>query len=397
MKLITDSKDLTRTISQLMSKHKEMDWAVAWASTHNPIFKLLTESKNKIGKMVIGTHFYQTDPEFIEYWINDKRVRFVLATDGVFHPKVYLFGNESKWDCVIGSANFTKGAFSANDEACIHLCDTDLGSEKIFREVQSLIHDYWERSYSLTTEYIVNYRRRHAANRSALAKLEGRYGRKPRTPSQLTIAGLNWTWDEYLAEVTKKNNRQHTYLEAIRLTEAAFSLFKSKNHFSEFSKVERSEIAGFNFSQRNEVHWAIFGSMKGAGYFKQLINNNDTSVSNALDQIPSSGPIVREDWLNYVKGISGLQGINIGTATRLVTLKRPDYFVSVTSAARKNLAKQLNIPAGSFSKENYWDQVIEPIKDTPWWNSREPKDPQEGMIWRARAAMLDMILYEPRK
>lgn len=357
MKLITDSKDLTRTISQLMCKHNEMDWAVAWASTHNPIFKLLTESEKKIGKMVIGTHFYQTDPEFIEHWINDKRVRFVLATDGVFHPKVYLFGNKSKWDCVLGSANFTRGAFSTNDEACIHLCNTDPGTEIIFRDVQSLIHDYWKSANSLTTDYIANYRRRHAANRSALAKLEGRYGRKPRTPSQLTIAGLNWTWDEYLAEVTKKKLPQHTYVEAIRLTVAAFSLFKSKEHFSEFSKVERSEIAGFNFSRRNEIDWAIFGSMKGAGYFKQLINNNDASISKALDQIPSSGPVVREDWLNYVKGISGLQGINIGTATRLVTLKRPDYFVSVNSAAWKNLAKQLNIASSSFSMGNYWDEI----------------------------------------
>ena len=397
MKIISDSKVLTRTISQLMAKHQKMDWAVAWASTHNPVFKLLTESKKKVGKMVVGTHFYQTDPEFIEYWKNDKRVRFVLATDGVFHPKVYLFGNESRWDCVIGSANFTRGAFSMNDEACIHLSNKDPGTEKIFRDVQSMIHDYWESANSLTPEYIANYRRRHEASRSALAKLEGRYGRKPRTSSQLTIAGLNWTWDEYLKKITQRKLPLHNYEDALRLIEEAFLLFDSKEHFSEFTKIERSEIAGFNFSRRDNIDWGIFGSMKGAGYFKQMINNNDAAISNALDQIPLSGPVFRENWHKYVECISGLQGMQIGTATRLVALKRPDYFVSVNSAARKNLARELKIASSSFSMDNYWDHVIEPVKDTPWWNSKEPKDKKERMIWRARAAMLDMILYEPSK
>jgi hypothetical protein len=176
-------------------------------------------------------------------------------------------------------------------------------------------------------------------------------------------------------------------------------LFESMPHFADFTKQQRAEVAGFNFSRRKEIDWGIFGSMKGAGYFKKLINDNSPIISNALDQIPTNGPVSRDDWQNYVEVLhkGNAQGMQIGTATRLVAMKRPDYFVSVNSAARKNLSKGLQIAANSFSLENYWDYVIEPVMDTPWWSSKKPKDPLESRIWHARAAMLDMILYDPKK
>lgn len=47
--------------------------------------------------------------------------------------------------------------------------------------------------------------------------------------------------------------------------------------------------------------------------------------------------------------------------------------------------------------ERYWDEVIERIMDSPWWNSPRPNDETEGAVWDGRAAMLDVIFYEPEK
>ena len=67
--------------------------AVAWATVDFEVFRLLVKNKKKIKKMIVGTHFYQTAPEFIETFLAHPNVRFILPTGGesVFHPKIYVF------------------------------------------------------------------------------------------------------------------------------------------------------------------------------------------------------------------------------------------------------------------------------------------------------------------
>ncbi|EQD41577.1 hypothetical protein B1B_14477 [mine drainage metagenome] len=44
--------------------------------------------------------------------------------------------------------------------------------------------------------------------------------------------------------------------------------------------------------------------------------------------------------------------------------------------------------------DRYWDEIIERIRDTPWWASEQPKNAKEAAVWDGRAAMLDAIFYE---
>lgn len=46
--------------------------------------------------------------------------------------------------------------------------------------------------------------------------------------------------------------------------------------------------------------------------------------------------------------------------------------------------------------DNYWEWVIEPIRQAPWYNAPRPSGP-DVEIWDARAAMLDAIYYVPPK
>jgi HKD family nuclease len=89
MKLLTTASDVAKEIQRLLRQCSSVQAAVAWAGVGFHACDLLLKHRRKIEKLVVGTEFYQTHPDFIEQFIDDPRVRFVLDEGpGVFHPKV---------------------------------------------------------------------------------------------------------------------------------------------------------------------------------------------------------------------------------------------------------------------------------------------------------------------
>lgn len=80
--------------------------------------------------------------------------------------------------------------------------------------------------------------------------------------------------------------------------------------------------------------------------------------------------------------------------TRLLCIKRPDYFITLNKANMKNLCAKFNITQ-TEARENYWDTIIAPILKTDWWKSKKPQNNEhhEQDIWDSRLAMLDQIFY----
>ena len=112
MKLLTTRDQISDELLRLIKECSSCQIAVAWASIGFKAFDRLAKYRSKITKMIVGTHFWQTDPEFIENFMNHPNVQFIMNTNGVFHPKVYLFVKaRGEWECLIGSPNFTRGGF----------------------------------------------------------------------------------------------------------------------------------------------------------------------------------------------------------------------------------------------------------------------------------------------
>ena len=88
------------------------------------------------------------------------------------------------------------------------------------------------------------------------------------------------------------------------------------------------------------------------------------------------------------------QGSDLATATRLLAMKRPDYFVCLDSKNRDGLCKAFGI-SKNVSLDNYWPKIVARIIDSAWWNAPEPPEGLERRIWRCRAAFLDVRFYEP--
>jgi HKD family nuclease len=126
-----------------MDEYEHYSWAVAWASSANPLFHKLLKHRDRIERLVVGTQLYQTHPDFMAQFIGDESVHFVLKTSGIFHPKVYLFESNQRWACVIGSANFTEPAFRENQEMCILVDSSNENADRLYQDVRQAIFSYW--------------------------------------------------------------------------------------------------------------------------------------------------------------------------------------------------------------------------------------------------------------
>ncbi len=342
--------------------------------------------------MIVGTHFYQTHPDFLEEFIGNESVRVASSSGGVFHPKLYFFTMRDGWKCIIGSANFTSAAFSRNDE-CAALLD-DENDEFEFGEMKN---DYFDEVFSkgmkLTKQGINKYR---SAWRKAYLRrrdLQGGYGDKKRTREN-PICELSW--EEYLLEV--KNDPNLDFKIRMNVLNDARSIFK-KNKFVKLDSETRQNIAGVSrVGNEGKEKWDYFGRMMRATNFQKEIGKNNIAISEALDAIPSSGKVSKKQYSIFASKFKELfSSESLGTGTRLLAMKRPDYFLCLSGANKDGFCADFGIPPNRINLNNYWDEVVERVMDCAWWNSERPKNKEERKIWEGRAALLDVFYYNPKK
>ncbi|HFS66940.1 MAG TPA: NgoFVII family restriction endonuclease [Flavobacteriia bacterium] len=402
MQLIFNSIEIGKTLSQLIKKYKKYYILTAWASGNNSVFDLLLKNQSNIEQMIVGTQFYQTNPNFMEHFINSNKVKFMIDTQkGVYHPKVYLFENsENDWECLIGSANFTKSALSFNNEIMINFNQNDSNSKQILLDLKEQINNYWKISKSIDNDYFNRYKNLFQKYKPILNKIDNKFTDKKSEKSILNSKILTLNWEEYFNEIQK--DTFHSFDERLNLLETANHYFNTYCSFEEMNDEKRKEIAGikkFNPDKSKEkFDWAWFGSMAGAGYFKQNINQNNKYISKALDYIPLNDKVSYQNYLDFIDNfkkafLSG--GDGVATATRLLSMKRPDVFICLDNQNKKNLCKDFGIKQ-SLNYEEYWTEIIARIQDSIWWQSEKPKNEIELKAWNGRVAMLDVIFYEEK-
>ena len=78
MEILTDAHKIEEKLIECINKYENISMSVAWASSRSNAFKELVKNKNKIQTSTVGLHFYQTDPEFIEVFLNDRKLEFFI-------------------------------------------------------------------------------------------------------------------------------------------------------------------------------------------------------------------------------------------------------------------------------------------------------------------------------
>lgn len=394
MKLVIKNVELEATLIKLTKKYENISFAVAWASAGTKIFNMLSANRKRIRKAVIGTHFYQTHPDVLDEFIKSNKVRFILQTRGVFHPKIYIFWNQKHWEVLMGSANLTAGALTSNSEVMVLITDSD-HAPTLKDDVIALIDGYWNKASKVNKESALSYRALWEKQQLALRRLSGQYEQTSSNKAPSDSAVMAMTWSQFYEDV--KKDEHHGFKERCALLKLVRKAFETTNHFQDMELGLRQTIAGLP-TKFNKC-WGWFGSMKGAGYYHQAVNNNNPHISAALDEIPLKGAVTRDHYEAYcaqfIKAFpKGRHGI--GVASRLLALKRPDYFVCVDSKNKSALCKDFaikKIEAPDYDR--YWEEIIERITDSAWWNEPCPKNSLESIVWKGRAAMLDAIFYRP--
>jgi HKD family nuclease len=394
MKLISTNAELRSNLLRLTKEYPSIAFAVAWASARTEIFVDLSANRDRIRKAVIGTHFYQTHPDVLEAFVGSSNVRFILQPRGVFHPKIYIFWDVQRWEVLMGSANLTAGALNTNSEAMALISDADQGDSCLKEEVMSLIERYWDEARTISNADTISYRALWSKQQPALRRLSGQYGKSTTNKAPADSAVMSMTWPNFFSAVQK--DAHHGFEKRCDLLRIVRAAFEKIGQFQLMELGLRKTIAGLpnDFDKR----WGWFGSMQGAGYYHQAVNDNNSHISKALDEIPLNGPVAREHYEAYRAEFvsafpNGRHGI--GIASRLLALKRPDYFVCFDSKNKKPLCEDFEIKQSDMNYERYWEEIILRIIDSAWWNEPCPRDALARTVWDGRAAMLDAIFYRP--
>lgn len=394
MKLISANATLKSNLLRLIRRNDHISFGTAWASAGTAVFAELIKAKAKITRGVIGTHFYQTHPDVLDEFVGSSQVRFVLQPEGVFHPKVFAFWTATSWEVLIGSANLTAGAIQANTELSTLITHQD-GTPELLKNVLDTISGYEGRTISQADAD--NYRRIWNTKARIRGKLNGTYGGTSVTKPEVESPVMTMDWLTFYAEIRK--DKIHGFVDRLNMLDQVAAEFAKVKHFNDIPLQKRLGIAGLRSKAIKHSEW--FGSMTGAGKFYKYMNASASAFSTALDAIPLKGPVTKEQYDTFIKQfIKGFPdgGHGLGTATRLLSMKRPDIFLCVDSQNKRKLAKDVGmVRADKLDYERYWEEVVERLQEAPWWNSPSPSGGKEAKAWHARAAMLDAIFYEEKK
>jgi HKD family nuclease len=390
--------NIAKTLVRLMKAHQEFYWAVAWGSD-NPALADLLRYTDKIAKLVIGTHFYQTPPAFLEKFKDIEAVRAMAPNGATFHPKIYLFISPKRSALVIGSANFTNSAMGGNVEVCCLI--EGATSEKLFVDMRSFVTaECWKGAAVIDADFLRAYRIQHAANKAARASLEKFVPLKRRRPTARGDDPIEMSWAEFAGKVC---NEEH-FQERLKVLAKARVILDSADSFSQLNQNDRKAIAGTLGEKERKssgLDWGLFGSMFGFGVLKNKINDNAREISDALDCIPPMGVVTRDNYEgfveHYLRAFNGLPRVGgIASASRLLAMKRPDCFVCIDNQNKEGLSAHVGLAASAVNLKNYWQDLIEPIWSSPWWQAPRPRG-VEGRIWDGRAAFLDALFYRPQQ
>ena len=119
-------------------------------------------------------------------------------------------------------------------------------------------------------------------------------------------------------------------------------------------------------------------------HVKQVLNATDNEIARvahgAVQAIKSNN--------------DSLNGFGTATATRLLTLARPDCLVSANKESAARLGARSGQPRTRDSLADNYFELLKWVYDQPWFKARPPDDPSEREIWNSRAALLDVFAYE---
>lgn len=397
---LLEAKAIAKRLPALIERHEHISIAVAWGDLTG-VAKTLLANTAKFQSVLLGVDFSVTDPDLIDRLVDVPNAFVAKNRPGCFHPKIFYFQSGSKAEAIVGSANFTKGGLGINFEASVHVkgaVDNDF-----FEQVRNQLARYKSLHIPITRKLAESYRRQsEVANKVPRPK-------NPILPAEtknwagITSPLATMSWKDFVN--LAQQDLHHDFKKRVKLVREIQQMFTKSATFGDLSVTEWKAIAGVlgdveaEAAGLDDFDWAWFGSMGAAGTFAELIGKQDNALAAALDSVPRHGDVTEPQFNAYMMAFTdafsrSVRKAGLGPATRLLAMKRPDIFVCVNAGNTIGLAKALAFAPTTLSLDNYWERIIEPIRQAPWFNEPRPVG-RDMELWDARVTMLDAIYYSP--
>ena len=306
-----------------------------------------------------------------------------------FHPKVFLFRSAGRSVAWIGSANFTSGGFGINEEALFETSET--------ASVEIWFDDLWERCDPLDESAIDAYAESRQAGPPPPPPRPP--GTVNQTPMQLLTGVRNWR--SYVAALQQcdawwSNRRSWSVLgeqSSWRETVEVLNDVIRREDWGELGEYDRRRLLGLVSGE----DWALLGRMRPAarntvfGAEREAIQTTVLAVAAATD---NAFPQLAFESYGALRDIDG---VGEGVATRLLTIARPDRFVSVNNASRAGLAAYFGLAPSTLGRARNYRRLLEAVYDQDWYRDPVPSNGHERTISWMRTALLDCFVYDEKK
>ena len=384
--MLIDPETIADRFEENLGWANKLDLVSAWATEHDGLRMLEERAEQGLRvRAIVGLWNYITEPEALRRL--DRLGKLRLAGGGRrFHPKVYLFRGRGRTVAWVGSANFTAGGFEINEEAVFESEDTD--------SVKPWFKSLWRECGRLDENAIDEYERARKKNplpRQPLAGAGGRMTAPMRLLEQVT------DWDSYVAALRECDIWWSNSFPWSVLGEPI-----SWRHTIDVLRdiLTRMDLADLDDHDRRRVlglarggGWGLLGRMRNNSV-DTVFGHNAQDIQEILREVAEADDDAFPDLsFDAYERMREFGGIGPGIATRLLSLARPDRFVSVNDGSRDRLARYSGLAPGTLGAEANYRTLLEFIYKQRWFRAPEPDNRLEASIWGMRAALLDCFVY----
>ena len=244
-------------------------------------------------------------------------------------------------------------------------------------------------------------------NDTAIDKYERLRSKKPPTPLNLEkstrierpmkLFRQVRDWDSYFAALEQcdrwwSKHRSWSVLGELRSwyeTIAVLGDVVQQENWNDLSDYDRRRLLGLT----GEEGWALLGPMRPSAKYT-VFERNRLRVQKIVRRVKKAEETAFPS-LAFVayKDLRDIPGVGEGIATRLLSLARPDRFVSVNNGSREGLAEISDLPFSTLGSVKNYERLLKWLYNQKWYRESEPQGERERAVWQMRAALLDCFVY----
>ena len=384
--LITNENILQR-FRDHVSWATNIDLASAWATSNEGLRALAGRATAIEVRAVVGLWGHLTDPFALRTLADTGDLRGVDAHRR-FHPKVFIFRGAGRSVAWVGSANFTSGGFGRNEEALFETEATET--------VQDWFDALWSQCEPLTAAAIDKYALSRRANNPSPPPPPRPPYSQVESPMQLLQRARDWR--SYVTALNRcdvwwSNRRPWSVLgdrASWRETVEVAHDIARHGDWGELGEFDRRRLLGVEPGEG----WALLGRMRPPA-MKTVFGANRETIQRIVHMVAAAndGEFPRLAFEAY-EDLRAVDGVGEGIASRLLTLARPDRFVSVNGASKKCLAKLFELPPTTLGKPRNYRRLLELVYGQAWYQEPAPTAAHEQALYRMRTALLDCFVYD---